>query len=117
MQETYSHVEAPHADHVHVRFTGPFLGRQVTWDASIATLEHEYRARQFSRPPGDAVELRQFIEVGDEDNGMRTLRIGLNVAQIDEPVIRKTIIMVRQYRRLREGRHEYGEPWRPAQQP
>ena len=35
----FTHVEAPHTDHVHVRFTGPFQGRQIVWDARIATLD------------------------------------------------------------------------------
>lgn len=117
MDREYTHVEPPHDDHVHVRFTGPFQGQQVTWDASITTLEHEYRARNNSRRPRIDAEMRQFIDVGPAQGGTRALQIGLNVEQIDDPVIRKAIIMIRQYKRLYEGRHEYGETWSPAHQP
>jgi hypothetical protein len=108
-ERDYRLIGTPHDDHVHVRFTGPFLGRQVTWDARIVTLAHAAR----SRPANGTSELRQFIEVGRDNGGTRQLRIGLNVDHIDGPAILKTIIMIRQYRRLQEGRHEYGAPWRP----
>ena len=113
----FTHVEAPHTDHVHVRFTGPFQGRQIVWDARIATLEYVSRELQSSRRSGDRPGLRQFIEVGSTADGTRMLRIGLNVERIDEPVILKAIIMIRQYKRLREGCHEYGRTWSPARQP
>jgi hypothetical protein len=117
-QMEYTHVEPPRDDHAHIRFTGPFQGRQVIWDARIVTLEHECRERQSARqPPGDRPGLRQFIDVGSADEGIRHLRIGLNVERIDEPVILKVIIMIRQYKRLHEGCHEYGQAWSPALQP
>lgn len=106
----YRLIGTPHDDQVHIRFTGPFQGRQVTWDARIVTLAHAAR----SRPANSTAELRQFIEVGRDNDGTRQLRIGLNVDHIDEPAILKTIIMIRQYRRLQEGRHEYGTSWRPG---
>jgi hypothetical protein len=106
----YHLIGTPHDDHVHICFTGPFQGHQVTWDARIVTLSHAAR----SRPANSTAELRQFIEVGRDNGGTRQLRIGLNVDRIDEPAILKTIIMIRQYRRLQEGRHEYGPPWRPG---
>ncbi len=106
----YRLIGTPYDDHVHIRFTGPFRGRQVTWDARIVTLAHAAR----SRPASSTAELRQFIEVGQDNGDTRQLGIGLNVDRIDEPAILKTIIMIRQYRRLREGRHEYGPPWRPG---
>ena len=40
---------------------------------------------------------------------MRSITIGLNVAAIDPPVLLKTTIMIRKYKRLRVGRHEFGE--------
>lgn len=113
----FTHIEPPQADHAHVRFTGPFQGRQIIWDARIVTLEQACRERQSGRWPGAGPGLRQFIEVGSVDNGIRTLRIGLNVERIDEPVILKAIIMIRQYKRLHEGCHEYGQTWSPASQP
>lgn len=113
----YTHVEPPHTDHVHVHFTGPFQGRQIVWDARIVTLEYVSHELQSGQSPGDRPGQRQFIEVGNAANGTRMLRIGLNVERIDEPVILKTIIMIRQYKRLHEGCHEYGQTWSPARQP
>ena len=117
MDREYRYVEPPRDDHVHIRFTGPFQGRRITWDTSITTLEHEFGVRHRSRQPHISPRLRQFIDVGPADGDIRTLRIGLNVGRIDEPVIRKTIIMIRQYKLLHEGYHEYGETWSPVLHP
>ena len=113
----YSHLEPPRDDRVHIRFTGPFEGRQVTWDTCITTLEHEFRTRHHSRQTHGNPQLRQYIDVGPADGDIRPLRIGLNVERLDEPVIRKAIIMIRQYRLLHEGYHEYGETWSPVLHP
>jgi hypothetical protein len=40
---------------------------------------------------------------------MRSITIGLNVTAIDPPVLLKTTIMIRKYKRLHAGRHEFGE--------
>ena len=102
----YIHVEPPQSGCAHIRFTGPFEGRTTLWDATVMTLAH-YRERAGA---GSAHRiLRQFIEVGPERQQLRTILIGLNVAQIDTPVLLKTIIMVRKYKRLGRGRHEYGD--------
>ena len=53
--------------------------------------------------------LKRFIEIGASGESGTALKIGLNVPRIDTPVIRKTIIMIRQYKNLQPGRHEYGE--------
>jgi hypothetical protein len=36
--------------------------------------------------------------------------VGLHVERIDPPTVRKAMIMIRRYKRLRRGRHEYGPP-------
>lgn len=117
MDREYSYLEPPRDDHVHIRFTGPFQGQRITWDASISTLEHEFRVRRLSRRTRTNPRLRQFIDVGPADGDTRPLRVGLNVERLDEPVIRKTIIMIRQYKLLHEGYHEYGETWSPVLHP
>ena len=88
----------------HLRFTGPFLGAQIIWDAYLQTLS--YYVSEYALPQSSA---RQFIEVGEATEHGRLIRIGLNVPSIDEPVILKSLIMVRQYKRLAPGRHDYGE--------
>ena len=87
-----------------LRFTGPFLGQHTIWDATVQTLAY-YVSR---RTPQDR-HARQFIAVGEAGVHGRHIEIGLNVPVIDAPVIRKTLIMVRQYKRLAVGRHEFGE--------
>jgi hypothetical protein len=109
----FSYLSPPEAGVVHIHFRGSFDGRPVNWNARIMTLAHAYsmcaQRSCADKPSG----LRQFIEVGEACNTHRDLAVGLNVRCIDEQVIRKAIIMIRQYRRLQEGRHEFGEPWSP----
>ena len=88
----YIHVAPPQPGCAQIRFTGPFEGRTVLWDASVMTLAHY---RELASATGATPILRQFI--------------GLNVARIDAPALLKTIIMIRKYKRLHCGRHEYGD--------
>lgn len=50
-----------------------------------------------------------IIDVGEEHGGTRALVVALEVPVIDMPTVRKALIMVRNYRRLRPGRHTWGE--------
>jgi len=89
------------------RFIGEFLGEPIIWDAHLYTLAYYvYEVANLSQPKSS---VRQFIHVGDVDKMGRKIEIGLSLSLIDEPVIIKTMIMVRQYKRLTNGRHEYGE--------
>jgi hypothetical protein len=80
-------------DRARVRFTGPFEGADVVWDC-------EFRALQSPQ--------RSFIDIGQPTAGGVPLRVGLNLARIDRSAILKMIVMIRNYRRLRRGRHEFG---------
>lgn len=102
----YVHVEPPQPGSARIRFTGPFEGRTTLWDATVMTLAHY---REIAGAGSAQRVLRQFIEVGPERQQLRSILVGLNVAQIDTPVLLKTIIMVRKYKRLGLGRHEYGD--------
>lgn len=79
-----------------IRFRGRLLGREVTWEATLI-------AQGGVHPPKP-----NFIEIPDGDFDPHPIRIGLNVAVIDHPAVLKTIIMVRNYKRLGIRRHEYG---------
>lgn len=103
----YVHVAPPQPGCAQIRFTGPFEGRPTLWDATVMTLAHY---RKIAGDPNPGTPLRQFIEVGPQQGQLRRLVIGLNVAEIDAAVLLKTIIMVRNYKRLHRGRHEYGAP-------
>ena len=51
----------------------------------------------------------QYLDIGaGPEPGGLPIRIGLGVQRIDRPTVIKAIIMVRNYKRLRVGRHEFG---------
>ena len=94
---------------VHIRFPGRFDGRDVIWDAHLHTLRHEYeQACSESGPVPD--EFRQYIHIQTAVGDRVPITIALNVPQFDEPAILKTLIMIHNYKRLRVGRHEFGQP-------
>lgn len=88
----------------HIRFTGLFQGMQVIWDAHLQTLAY-YVREQLQQDK----DVRQFIEVGHSGEQGKVINIALNLPLIDQPTILKTIIMIRQYKRLAPGKHEFGE--------
>ncbi|MGD8407324.1 MAG: hypothetical protein PVG50_02175 [Thiohalophilus sp.] len=96
---------------VHIQFPGHFQEQEIIWDAQLFTLEHEYRqhtsdARQSSQT------CRQYIEISPGKDHLVPITVALNVPEFDEPAILKTMIMIHNYKRLRFGRHEFGEPVR-----
>jgi hypothetical protein len=91
-----------------LRFSGPFEGRQVTWDATLVTLEAWRRQH-----PGEEAA-QNFIAVGDDTPDGTPITVGLNVTCIDLPTVRKAMMMVRQYKRLQRGHHAYGPRVAPA---
>jgi len=94
---------------VRLTFNGVFEGRQVVWNAHIKTLYACYLEQTAAMTDNKQVQkLRQFIDIGF-CNGEYQVNIGLNLTQIDEPAIKRAIIMMRKYKRLHLGRHEYGE--------
>ena len=90
---------------VYVQFLGPFQNRMVAWDATLYTLTRYYQdypaqstsTLQFCASP-------PFIEITPSAAGRYSLKVGLDLPTLDAPVIKKTIIMVRNYKRLRLGR-------------
>lgn len=92
-----------------VRFTfiGRFNNAELLWDATLTALA--YPTHDGGLPA--RCERRQYIEISAMTSHGRAIAIGLEIPYIDEVVIKRTIIMVRQYKRLRLGRHEFGEPF------
>lgn len=88
------------------RFAGKFQNREIVWDATLLTLSAYHAGQPASTA---AVQRLPFIEIGDATEQGRPLRVALDIAQIDEPAILRTIIMIRQYKRLHAGRHEFGK--------
>ena len=93
--------------YVRFRFRGNFEGKEIVWDAHLYTLAYYvYKVAKFSRP---APPIQQFIHVGGMGKKGRRIEIGLNLPEIDNGAVMKTMIMIRQYKRLVAGRHDYGE--------
>ena len=95
-------------DHAIVAFTGPFEGREVVWRCEFVTLATELQrlVQEDSPSPGG---LRNFIEISDPQVSGVPIRVGLALPRVDPAAIDKMILMVRLYKNLRRGRHEYGE--------
>jgi len=97
----------PGGQAVHVRFSGSFEGREVVWDCRFITPAHRYEQRSEPVETGSIESQPGFIDIGRPGNGGVPLRVCLNLPCIDIPAIRKMIIMIRNYKRLRRGRHEF----------
>jgi hypothetical protein len=89
-------VEQAGEQRARLRFTGPFMGKTVVWDCEFLTL-------------ASISAERNFIDIGAPGARGVPLIVGLALARIDRPAIEKMIIMMRNYKRLRTGRHEYGQ--------
>jgi len=76
-----------------------FQGAPVRYDLTL-----------FALGPSGPGAPAQYIDVGPLCDGVRRVEVGLRVAAIDKPTVRKSIIMLANYRRLREGRHEFAGP-------
>jgi hypothetical protein len=108
----YVIVAQPDNQRVHVRFLGHFHGRPVVWDCDFVTLAAEC-ANGTRHIAGVTPQLRNFIDIGHATSRGRQLRVGLSLPCIDRPAIEKMLIMIRNYKRLSLGRHEYGEAQPP----
>jgi len=88
-----------------VRFTGPYQGKDVVWDCCFVIVAREsQRADSGSPEPNE-----NFIDIGEPVACGIPLRVCLNLDRIDLPAIQKMIVMIRNYKRLRQGRHRFGE--------
>lgn len=95
---SYTVIEPLRRDRARIRFTGPFEGREVTWDAEIIALGADAMA-----------PTAPYLDIGSLGDHGRTLRVGLAVAALDPPTLAKTVIMIRNYKRLRRGHMHFGE--------
>ncbi|MCW9047602.1 MAG: hypothetical protein OQK46_05930 [Gammaproteobacteria bacterium] len=88
-------------DKVYLKFEGALDGVIVIWHACVQTIEKYSLNNPVDEDP------KQFIKVGIVD-GLHKLDVALNIKQIDLPALERTIIMIRRYKRLTLGYHEYG---------
>ncbi len=92
-----------------VAFLGQFQGQTVLWNMTLATLQY-FRQNENGHifVAGAGKYKRPFIEIKDGNKGVFQLQVGLDLETINETVIKKTIIMIRNYKRLAHGRIEFG---------
>ena len=92
-----------------VEFLGLFQGQTVLWNMTLATLSHWQRKDSGNDSIADSeIFYRSFIEIAEGKEGVFQIRVGLGLELIDEPTIRKTIIMICNYKRLAVGRSGFG---------
>ena len=92
-----------------VMFLGPFQGKVVVWNMALSTLEHLKKiAAEMTETSRDPLPRQSFIEIAAGKDDVFPLQIVLDVAAIDEAVIKKSIIMMRNYKRLAVGRIDFG---------
>jgi len=71
----------------------------VRWRVHLEALDHPDRHA--------GPEAAQYIEFAPADGPEIPVRVGLRIARLDVAAVLKTGIMLRNYRRLRPGRHEW----------
>ena len=89
------------AEKVELQFEGVLNSAAVVWHACVRTVEDYSLQKMVSDDP------EQFIKIEIID-GRHELEVALNIKIIDQAVLERTIIMIRQYKRLQVGCHEYG---------
>lgn len=100
---SYTLIHQPDAHYAHLTFNGLFLGNSVTWDTHFYTLQGFY--------PDEDVNLdniKQFIDIETISTDKMKLTIVLRISDINNSSIQKMMIMIKQYKALSLGRHEYG---------
>jgi len=106
--QSYLNLESSDS-HTTIQFTGPFHGALIIWYARIQTLEHTAASFFQQYPDKREIHLRPYIQIGNTNSYGRHLTVALPVPRIDATTIQKTLIMIRKYKLLREGKHEFGK--------
>ncbi len=89
------------ANKVQVQFEGKMQGENVVWNACFQTIEAYAKTHAVAEDP------KQFIKI-EIENKVYKIQVALNLKQFDQAAVERTIIMVRKYKRLQLGKHEYG---------
>lgn len=104
---SYTLIKQVNPQHAHLTFNGQFRGKPVTWNTHLFTIAEYAR---LNNPATNTA--RQFIKIEKAkslDSSTMDLEVALNVTEVDPPTIQKMMIMIRQYKKLSTGRHEYGD--------
>ena len=103
----YTLLAPPESSQARFAFTGSFQNQEIRWDTTLITLAHYHAEQPESAQP---TVRTAFLEIGGQTEHGRAIRVALDIPVIDEAAILRTIIMIRNYKRLRPGRHEFGIP-------
>ena len=92
-----------------IRFAAHLNGQPVTWTVKVMTLRHYFEVQVRPTLAGDATSatVHPFIDVTSALGSEMSARVALGVAVVDEPTLRKVVVMMRQYKLLRPGKHEF----------
>ena len=96
------------ADFVKVRLEAPYNGRSIMWNLQLFTVARYFREHTAPLEKGEIKEPCQFIHIVEENDEVNNIEVAINLAHIDEPALKKVIIMIRNYKRLRPGWHLWG---------
>lgn len=87
----------------HLKFTGPFQGRTVTWDTHFFTLDAYIAKENVTN-----MKHKQIIDIQPLEQDTMKLTVALNISKVNKPNIQKMMIMIKHYKNLSVGRHVYG---------
>jgi len=96
----YHLMEASNPQEIQFQFMGPFMGQEVIWHAHLMTLQ-EYNQHNDLNLNSQQMD----IEAIDPEN--YRIKIVLKLSQLNTASIIMCIKMVRQYKRLNLGRHNW----------
>ena len=100
---SYKLIQQTGSQLAHIQFEGPFQGKTVTWDTHFFTLQGYQEQQQ------DEIQaVKQFIDIEPINAVSLKLTIALKIPEINHQNIQKMMIMIKQYKNLAIGRHEYG---------
>lgn len=100
---SYTLIEQVSTQYAHIKFEGSFQGKTVTWDTHFFTLDG------YSAENNDEQNItKQFINIKEYNDNTMELTLALKISEINTPNIQKMIIMIKQYKNLAIGRHNYG---------
>ena len=100
---SYTLIEQVNKQYAHIKFEGPFQGKTVTWDTHFYTLDG------YSSINNEETNItKQFIHIKESNADTMELTLALNIPEINTPNILKMMIMIKQYKNLAIGRHDYG---------
>ena len=95
---------------VQLQFTGMLEHKEVLWDAEFQTLasyHNEFLASLSEKER--AKEVYSFIDVKEPVKQAAKLHLVMAIPLFDEPAIKKAIIMIRCYKKLKPGKHVFGK--------